>query len=236
MSGDEHRDWHADGGDAASYVLGALDGDEARAFAEHLRECASCREEVAALQPVADALPSAVSQTSAPTELRGRVLTTVRSEAELRNASGRERAGRGAAGSVRTSRERPWRLATAGLALALLAALAVLAFSNGSSHRVIRAQTTVPGAHAALHIDGSRGQLQIEGMPQTPPGRIYEIWVERAGRAHPTDALFNVTSAGRASIGVPGSLAGAGAVMVTAEPRGGSSQPTSPPVIVARLG
>jgi hypothetical protein len=60
--------------------------------------------------------------------------------------------------------------------------------------------------------------------------------VQRGHNVHATDALFNVTSAGRASVGVPVSLAGARAVMVTAEPRGGSLRPTSAPVIVATLG
>jgi hypothetical protein len=172
-----------------------------------------------------------------PTELRGRVLATVRSEAELRGASTGERDTASDRRSRRAARPRlPWRLATAGLALALLAAVAVIAFSSGEGQRVVRAQVTKPGAHAVLHLVGARGQLQIEGMPQTPPGRIYEVWVQRGAAVHPTDALFTVTSAGRASVGVPGSLAGASAVMVTAEPRGGSSKPTSPPVIVARLG
>jgi hypothetical protein len=230
------RDWHADGGDVAAYALGALAEDEARAFAEHLRGCAACRDELAALQPVVDALPSAVPQLSAPGEMRGRVLATVRSEAELRGASTRERPDTGAARRGRAPRARwPWRLATAGLALALVATVAVIAFSGGASSRVVRAQVSAPGAHAALKLKGSRGQLQIQGMPQAPPGRVYEVWVERAGAAHATDALFNVTSAGRASVGIPGSLAGASAVMVTAEPRGGSRQPTRPAVIVARL-
>ena len=228
------RDWHADGGEVAAYALGALAEDDARAFAEHLRGCAACREELAAVQPVADALPSAVPQRSAPVELRGRVLATVRSEAELRGASTSERPN--VARGRRTARAWwPWRLATAGLALALVAAVAVIAFSGGQSRRVIRAQVSAPGARVALKLSGNRGQLQIQGMPQSPPGRVYEVWVQRGGAVHATDALFNVTAAGRASVGVPGSLAGASAVMVTAEPRGGSSQPTRPPVIVARI-
>lgn len=230
MSSDTHEERRDD---AAAYVLGALTDSEAHAFAAHLRECAACREEVSALQHVADSLPSAVPQRSAPAELRGRVLATVASEAELRTA--RERPA--AAGPRRAPREGwTWRFATAGLALALVAAVAVIAFSGGQSRRVIRAHVSAPGASASLRVDGTRGQLQIEGMPQTSAGHVYELWVQRAHGVRATDALFNVTGAGRASVGIPVSLAGVRTVMVTAEPRGGSTKPTSPPVIVANLG
>ena len=37
--------------DAAPYVLGALEPEEARAFVRHLERCAVCRDEVAALAP-----------------------------------------------------------------------------------------------------------------------------------------------------------------------------------------
>jgi anti-sigma-K factor RskA len=234
MSGEDER--HED---VAAYVLGALGEEEARAFAEHLRGCARCREELGELQPVVDALPSAVPQRTAPAELRGRLLATVRSEAELRGAGAR--AGRAAhrdGARPGAWARRPWRLATAGLALAAVVAAVAIALSGGggAQTRVVQAQVSARGAQVSLHIDNERGQLRIAGMPQSPPGHIYEVWVEREGVAHPTDALFTVSSAGSASVGIPGSLAGASRVMVTAEPRGGSSRPTSAPVIVARVG
>jgi len=51
----------------------------------------------------------------------------------------------------------------------------------------------------------------------------------------PTGTLFGVTSTGTAAVGVPGSLDGVSAVMVTQEPSGGSPAPTTAPLIVARL-
>jgi anti-sigma-K factor RskA len=214
--------------EAAVYALGALEEQEAIAFAEHLGTCARCREELAALQPVVEALPSAVEQRSAPAELRSRVLSTVRSEAELQGAS----RARGPADPVRPRpREwRPWRLATAGIAIAAVSAAVALAFAGSGPvvNRAISARASVAGAHAVLHLSQGHGVLRIAGMPQAPRGHIYEVWVEREGRARPTDALFTVR--------VPGSLSGATAVMVTSEPLGGSLRPTSSPVIVARLG
>ena len=72
-------------------------------------------------------------------------------------------------------------------------------------------------------------------MPKPVPGKVYEVWLKRSGKPQPTDALFTVSSAGTATVGVPGSLNGVKAVMVTAEPDGGSRVPTSAPVIVATL-
>ncbi len=222
--------------EAAVYALGAFEEHEAHAFAEHLRTCARCREELAALQPVVEALPSAVEQRNAPAELRGRVLSTVRSEAELRGAS----RARGTVDPVRRRRRewRPWRLAAAGIAIAAVSAAVALAFAASGPvvNRAIAAHASAPGARAVLRLSEGHGLLRIAGMPQAPRGHIYEVWVEREGAARPTDALFTVSSAGRAAVGVPGSLTGATAVMVTSEPLGGSSKPTSSPVIIARLG
>jgi hypothetical protein len=74
-------------------------------------------------------------------------------------------------------------------------------------------------------------------MPQTAPGRVYEVWVVKGsgGSPQPTDALFNVTSAGNATVGVPGSVSGVSEVLVSSEPRGGSRSPTTAPVIVAHV-
>ena len=69
------------GGNAAPYVLGALTEPEHEAFTRHLESCAVCREEVAALQLVASALPAAAPQLSAPPELKRRVVGGARARA-----------------------------------------------------------------------------------------------------------------------------------------------------------
>ena len=62
---------------APAYVLGALEGDERRAFEAHLAECAMCAAEVRSLSAVATGLAQTVPQLSPRPELRSRVLTTV---------------------------------------------------------------------------------------------------------------------------------------------------------------
>ena len=73
--------------DAGSYVLHALPDDEYERFEAHLATCEECRREVAELQVAADTLPLAAVQVSPPPELRDRIMTIVRSEAELLGAA-----------------------------------------------------------------------------------------------------------------------------------------------------
>jgi hypothetical protein len=76
----------------------------------------------------------------------------------------------------------------------------------------------------------------LAGMPQPPPGKIYEIWLSRGAAPQPTDALFGVTRHGRGAVAVPGSLRGVKEVLVTSEPLGGSTHPTSAPLIRVAVG
>jgi Anti-sigma-K factor rskA len=88
------------------------------------------------------------------------------------------------------------------------------------------------GAHASLRQANGRAELVVSGMPQPPLGKIYEVWLARGSAPpQPTDALFGVTGSGLGSVNVPGNLDGVKEVMVTSEPLGGSSRPTSSPVL-----
>jgi Anti-sigma-K factor rskA len=224
--------------DAAPYVLGALEDGER--YREHLLTCASCREEVAALQIVADTLPTAVAPAVASQDLRNRVLATVRAEAQLLHAAGHQADEPPA--SVGRWRARRLSLLSAGLAIATSAAVAaaIVIATAGSSTSVrvtaARLSASLRGARAALRQSAGHAELVVSGMRQPPSGDIYEVWLKRGGgRPQPTDALFGVTRQGSATASVPGSLHGVGEVLVTSEPRGGSLQPTSQPVIVVTL-
>jgi anti-sigma-K factor RskA len=236
------------GESAAPYVLGALTEPEHEAFRRHLDSCAVCREEVAALQVVARALPAAAPQLSAPPEIKQRVMASVHEDLGRVGAHKRRPARwsararpRGAFARVRpvlaSTRWRPLLVPAGALAAVAVVLAAVLALSSGAGGgaRVIRAEVTVPRASALLRVSAGHAQLDVSGMPQTPAQRVYEVWVKRAGAPQPTDALFTVTAAGDATVDVPGGLRGVKMIMVTSEPRGGSSVPTSAPVIVARL-
>ena len=223
--------------DAAPYVLGALEDSDLQRFREHLASCEPCRAEVAELQRVADMLPASVPPAAAPAALRERVLATVRSEADLLHAAGHQ-ADQPPRPASRW-RSRPRSFVTAGLALAATAVVATaIALSLGTStpEHVIGGSAPL-GARASLRQVGDRADLVVSGMPPPALGRIYEVWLKRGrtGAAQPTDALFSVTSRGSASVHVPNSLHGVTEVMVTNEPDGGSSRPTTKPLIVVAL-
>jgi anti-sigma-K factor RskA len=219
------------GHDAGAYVLGALDLDEVEAFRRHLKGCIVCRDEVAALGSVVESLPMAAPQLAVNRALRRRVIADVRA---ARRANARERG--------RSLAWRPVRPRRALAAAALVAAVAgvvvgLQASSTGSSHvRVISASVAPLRASAVVQVEGRRAQLIVRRMPAPPAGDIYEVWLKRAtGAPIATRALFGVTSAGAADVGVPGDVRGVREVLVTPERLGGSPRPTHVPVIIARI-
>jgi anti-sigma-K factor RskA len=233
-----HRD------DAGPWVLGALDDDAARDFAEHLRGCAICRDEVAQLQVVADVLPMAAPQVVPPPALKSRLMAVVESEAQLLRAAGpdadrppmREPARRSSWLPAWLGRMGP--VAAAALATLLLAlgVVAGVLLSDDGTSTTSRPGFGPKGTEVALHVTGHHGELDLTHMPAPPVGRVYQVWlVTGKGKPRPTHTLFTVPSDGRARVDIMESLEDTDQVLVTAEPPGGSSEPTSDPIVGARL-
>jgi hypothetical protein len=128
----------------------------------------------------------------------------------------------------------------AAVAAAVLVAIGVaggVVLSGGDDGRTVQAQVVAPSApdaRASLTTTGDdRATLRVSDFPEPPRGRVYQVWLKRPGRPpDPTTALFTVRDGG-ATVEVPGSVAGVDQVLVTAEPDGGSRQPTRDPVIIA---
>ena len=72
-----------------------------------------------------------------------------------------------------------------------------------------------------------------EALPAPSEEEVYEAWLLRDGVPEPA-GLFE-SHHGAAAIPVEGSIEGADAVAVTVEPSGGSSVPTSEPLLTATL-
>jgi anti-sigma-K factor RskA len=222
---------HDCGGEAAAYVLGALEPYELEAFERHLEGCAVCRDEVEALRGVVDALPMAAPQHAAPRKLRRRLMRAVREEPKPGKAWG-SAAWRG------PLRATP-RAVIGSLAAAAAVAGGVVAgieLTGGQATRVVQARVVGLSGSAQLRLAGGRAELIVHHLPPPPPDRIYEVWVKAPhGLPAPIGVLFSVTSSGSADVGLPSSLQGIKTVMVTPEPLGGSAHPTHSPVIIAQL-
>ncbi len=225
--------------DAAGYVLNALPEGEWESYRYHVAECAECSEKVAELGFVSHALLSGVPQLSAPPELRDRVMSVVRAEAELLRAAGAS-ADRPVS---KPSRRRGFGFGRIGplTAGALAAVLLALGLGAGVLLQNDADCTTRTGsvdasaganASAQLKVCDGNARLALTGMQSPPEGRIYELWLDDpSDRQGPQPAgLFSVRN-GRASVDV-GDLEGRRTVLVTDEPLpNGSEVPTRTPVV-----
>jgi len=221
------------GADAAAYVLGALEPREAERFRNHLDRCIVCRDEVTALQTVADALPMAAPPVELPKALRKRIVETAREE---QRAAGQRRP-RAAPAWPGAFALRPAAIGAAVLAVAGGAfAVVEVAGGGGSANRTVRAQVLASAGSAYLKVGNGHAVLVVDHMPAPPLNKIYEVWLKRRDQApQPTAALFNVTANGSGEVDVPSDLDGVAQVLVTPEPLGGSAVPTHAPVIEATL-
>jgi anti-sigma factor RsiW len=243
--GPDHERW-ADA--AGAYLLGALPDDELSAYEAHLAACETCQADVDSLKVAVDALPMTAPQVAPPAALKDRIMVEVRREASLLAAAGPE-ADRPTPAPSRSPEPRRRRfgfalpaplaavLAAGALAVGLVVGGAV--FGGGGGSRTVTAsvdRTFAPRASAQLQIHDGHAVLVVQRMPAPRGGRVYEVWLQRSnGAVVPTNALFTPRRDGAARTSVTDSLSGVKQVLVSSEPPGGSQQPTTKPVIAARV-
>jgi len=210
----------------AAYLLGALEPGEAAELERHLAGCGECRRELEWLRPAVQLLPESVERVEPPRELRGRLMEQVYSEAEASVAPKRAR-GRGISG---------WSLRPlAGLAALALIVAAVAAYAIGNGGSGDGGTTTVvvghsPDVTAEMVRNGESGTLHLANLQRLPRDKVLQAWVERDDRVESAKTLFVPNQDGTASATID-DMDGVSTVMVTAEPRGGSAQPTSAPIV-----
>lgn len=214
----------------AAFLLDALEPGEAAELERHLAGCEECRTELEWLRPAVQLLPESVERVEAPPELRESLMTQVRAEAKT-GAKGTARLPRRERGLLRGWILRP---ATGFAALVLVvAAVAAFALSGGDSGGGNTTTTFTgrsPGVTAEMVSSGDSGTLHLANLHQLPSDKVLQAWVEREGQVESAKTLFVPNQDGTASATID-DMEGVTTVMVTAEPRGGSTQPTSAPIV-----
>jgi anti-sigma-K factor RskA len=95
------------------------------------------------------------------------------------------------------------------------------------------AQCEEPGGLicATLEREGDTGTLQVSGLRQLEGEQVYQAWVQHDDGVRDS-SLFAARRDGTATAAIPREdLHGGEAVLVTIEPRGGSTQPTTDPLV-----
>lgn len=232
---DDHSRWDED---LAAYAIGALDARDTVAFADHLTTCDLCRGELHRLAPAIELLPASVEQLEPPPALRGRIMAAVAEQEEAGAAEPHRRSWRERIGGWRVPA-----LPIAATATALAVAFAIGFVVRGQDGATQPGRTTVPvtalapaaEVRAQLVSDGGSWQLDVARMPRLPAGRVYQAWVMRRGRDVEPSTVFVLARDGSSTVAIPQSLAAGDQVLVTREPRGGSTVPSSRPLLSARV-
>lgn len=192
---------------AGAYALDALDGRELARFERHLRRCAACTDEVRAFAATAAALAFAVAAPPPPS-LKGRVLAAI-----------------DALGTARES--------DASIAAVLEAPDARIASATTSAGGTA---TVVASRRKAAMVFTS------SGLPALPPTHVYELWFIGSGGARAAGLVPSVAvQSGAGASGVAtapvfaSGLTAGDRVGITVEPAGGTSAPTTTPIVVLTL-
>lgn len=233
--------WHDE---MAAYALDALESREAAKLEAHLEDCSSCTERLRWLQPAVDVLPVTVVQQDPSTELRERLMATVRAEAaDAHPAAAPARRWRLRMPGFGEFGMRP-ALAGFGVALLLVAGVAGYALNSedpGTSSQTYEARGLDRDSIATgqLVVNGDEGSLEVHGLPPTEKGQVYQAWVRESaadGGSIEPSSVFVVAGDGTGRVVIPHGLNDAAEVMVTREPKGGSEHPGESPLITAEIG
>jgi anti-sigma-K factor RskA len=239
---------------AGAYALDALDGTEQERFERHLRGCASCRDEVRGFAAVTAALAEAATAVP-PAGLRDRVLAAVTVIQQLPAEVPARQAGREVR-NIPTSRS-PWlpRLALAAGAAGLAAAAVLGGITVSARHgqsgaqaqaQAISAILTAPdarllsvptsaGGRATVVASVSQGKMVFTstGLRPLTSARVYELWF--VGKTTRPAGLVPPAVGGKTAPVLVSGLSAGDTVSVTVEPAGGSSVPTTAPIVAVRL-
>ena len=219
------------------YAVGALEGEELQALEEHLAECPLCRAELRELSEViAESLLD-------PVEPPSSVLAAILAEAG--GTAGRPPSDTGA----EVHRLRPRRRAPGLVAAVVFLVLGVgsLSFWLGRSTasgnlpapgaKVVYVQLTgSSGSYLRLELEGSQAMVAASNLPRLVPGRTYQLWgLPRGGPSRPPVSLGLAGGDPRGARFTLPEISLYQALALTSEPSGGTSAPTSAPLVAGSV-
>ncbi len=233
-----------------AYAADALPDQERVVFEQHLATCQTCEQEVRELRETAARLADAVS-VPPPAALWERVRQDIATTRQLPPTLADRRA--------RVRGRHAWQRLPGRLLTTAAAALLVIAVSLGGltlslANRLDRStaendrikavllapdvQThtaTAAGVGSGTVVASGERQSAVfvaSGLRRVPSSRTYQLWVIDSGHARSAGLLG---TGGQVTWVIDSGLRGADAVGLTVEPRGGSPQPTSTPVLLVDL-
>jgi anti-sigma-K factor RskA len=228
-----------------AYVLGALPEKERRELEEYLAQHPERQAEVDELGAFAGLLALSPQEHEPSPELRQSIMSVVESEARSFAGSEPRFAGLRELFSLQN-------LALAGAALLVIGLFSWNILLQGEIRdlqgRVANLQETPQSRMVALEgtgdapqqghaevmiLDDDRAVLMAEDMPRAPEGRTYQIWVIEGDVPKP-GGLFEPRGESVAAV-VEKPLDEGDVIAVTIEPAGGSQQPTTDPLMTAKL-
>jgi anti-sigma-K factor RskA len=183
--------------EAAGWVLGTLDPDDAEWFAGHLPTCPDCRAAVADFGPTVRLLATAVPADLPPPGLQARTLAGVAQAARQ---------------AQRNQRWRGWSTRMLALAAAVIVAagvsLGLLLVGGGTAGEVyafaLHSGTGSPASASGTARQADSGwsvQLTADHLAKTGPGQFYQCWWVGPGHLPPVSAgTFTVGASGSVSV------------------------------------
>jgi anti-sigma-K factor RskA len=232
-----------------AYVCDALGRGERAAFEAHMAQCPECAAEVRELREVT-ALMAVAAAERPPASLKSELDARIQITRQLPPITDDPAAVPAARGGRRRTRA----------AVAVAAALALLAAGLGwrsiDQQRQVNAlnsqaaqisqllaapdalatRAAVTGGGSALVLDSrSRNEAAVTftGLAGAPRGKTYQLWLIAPDGSARSAGLMQAAQTGPILLD---GLAGESRIGVTIEPTGGSTQPTTMPVMIAALG
>ncbi len=234
-----------------SYALGAVDPDEVATFEKHLAEHAETRNEATELSDTAVLLGLAVPPVAPPASLKASIMDQLDATPQL--AAESPAPPPLLAGPAETRARARWSsrpvvaLASAAAVIGLIAGGGAIATSvfqndqrqeqadlfaaiNAASDSQRRSVELADGTATLVWSDDlSASALIVDGLDPLPSDKDYELWY--IGESGIRSAGILAADGSRTWRVLEGSMEAGDIVGVTVEPRGGSEQPTTDPII-----